>query len=73
MRKAALTSRGSILNKGRYHLITVTSASNEIGTLEPIKEIGRIARGKGVIFHTDAVACAGQIPLDVQELNVDPL
>ena len=54
-------------------LITVTSASNEIGTLEPIKEIGRIAREKGVIFHTDAVACAGQIPLDVKELNVDLL
>ncbi len=54
-------------------LITVTSASNEIGTLEPIKEIGRIARERGVIFHTDAVACAGQIPLDVKELNVDLL
>lgn len=54
-------------------LITVTSASNEIGTLEPIKEIGRIAREKGVVFHTDAVACAGQIPLDVKELNVDLL
>lgn len=54
-------------------LITVTSASNEIGTLEPIKEIGRIAKEKGVIFHTDAVACAGHIPLDVQALNVDLL
>ena len=54
-------------------LITVTSASNEIGTLEPIKEIGRIAREKGIVFHTDAVACAGQIPLDVKELNVDLL
>ena len=54
-------------------LITVTSASNEIGTLEPIKEIGSIAREKGVLFHTDAVACAGFIPIDVQELHVDLL
>ncbi|OGX25406.1 MAG: cysteine desulfurase NifS [Omnitrophica WOR_2 bacterium RIFCSPHIGHO2_02_FULL_45_21] len=54
-------------------LITVTSASNEIGTLEPIKEIGKIAREKGVIFHTDSIACAGQVPLDAKELNVDLL
>ena len=54
-------------------LITITSASNEIGTLEPIKEIGTIAREKGVLFHTDAVACAGSIPIDVQELHVDLL
>lgn len=54
-------------------LITVTSASNEIGTLEPIKEIGRIARERGVIFHTDAVACAGFIEIEVKELNVDLL
>ncbi|MFQ5952142.1 MAG: cysteine desulfurase family protein [Candidatus Omnitrophota bacterium] len=54
-------------------LITVTSASNEIGTLEPIKEIGQIARKKGVIFHSDAVAAAGFIPLNARELNVDLL
>lgn len=54
-------------------LITVTSASNEIGTLEPIKEIGKIAREADTIFHTDAVACAGSIPLDVKALNVDLL
>ncbi len=54
-------------------LITVTSASNEIGTLEPIREIGRIAREKGVIFHTDAVACVGFISIDVKELNIDLL
>jgi cysteine desulfurase len=53
-------------------LITVTSASNEIGTLEPIKEIGKIAREKGVTFHTDAVACAGFFSIDVN-LNVDLL
>lgn len=54
-------------------LITVTSASNEIGTLEPIQEIGAIARQNGIVFHTDAVACAGFIPIDVQALNVDLL
>lgn len=52
-------------------LITVTSASNEIGTLEPIKEIGQIARKKGILFHTDAVAAAGFVPLDVKEINAD--
>ncbi len=54
-------------------LITVTSGSNEIGTLEPVKEIGKIAREKQVVFHTDAVACAGSLPIDVKELNVDLL
>jgi cysteine desulfurase len=54
-------------------LVTVTSASNEIGTLEPIKTIGRITREKGVAFHTDAVASAGSIPLDVRDLHVDLL
>jgi cysteine desulfurase len=54
-------------------LVTVTSASNEIGTLEPIQKIGAIAKQSGIIFHTDAVACAGFIPLDVHLLNVDLL
>lgn len=54
-------------------LITVTSASNEIGTLEPIKEIGMIAREKDVLFHTDGVAAAGSIPIDVQECHIDLL
>lgn len=54
-------------------LITVTTASNEIGTLEPVQEIGLISRKKGVIFHTDAVAAAGVVPLDVNGLNVDLL
>jgi len=52
-------------------LITVTSASNEIGTLEPIKEIGAIARERGTLFHTDAVDAAGSIAMDVKELNVN--
>ncbi|HBU05861.1 MAG TPA: cysteine desulfurase NifS, partial [Nitrospiraceae bacterium] len=54
-------------------LISITHASSEVGTIEPIKEIGRIAKGKGIIFHTDAVAAAGNIPVDVKELGVDLL
>ena len=49
------------------------SANNEIGTLEPIAEIGSICREAGVLFHTDAVQAFGQIPLDVQALQVDLL
>jgi len=54
-------------------LITVTSASNEIGTLEPIKEIGDRAHQKGILFHTDAIASAGFVGIDVNDLNVDLL
>jgi cysteine desulfurase len=54
-------------------LVTVTSASNEIGTLEPVKEIGRIAREKGIIFHTDAVASAGLVSIDVKDCSIDLL
>lgn len=52
-------------------LISVTHASNEIGTIEPIEEIGKIAREKGVLFHTDAIQTAGTIPVDVKKMNVD--
>lgn len=54
-------------------LITVMHANNEIGSIEPINEIGEIAKGKGVIFHTDAVQSVGKIPTDVNEMNVDLL
>jgi len=54
-------------------LISVTSASNEIGTLEPIREIGEFARQNDIVFHADAVAAVGHIPVDVQELQVDLL
>ena len=54
-------------------LISVMTANNEIGTIEPIEEIGRIAHEHGVLFHTDAVQAFGQIPLDVNKLNVDLL
>ncbi len=54
-------------------LISIIQASPEIGTIEPIAEIGKIARQKGIIFHTDAVASVGSIPVDVRSLNVDLL
>lgn len=52
-------------------LISVMAANNEIGTIEPIKEIGEIAHKHGVIFHTDAVQAAGHIPINVKEMNID--
>lgn len=54
-------------------LISVMHANNEMGTIEPIAEIGKIAKGAGVPFHTDAVQTAGHIPVDVDELGVDLL
>lgn len=54
-------------------LITIMHANNEIGTIEPIEEIGKIAKERGVVFHTDAVASCGNIPVNVEELNVDLL
>jgi cysteine desulfurase len=54
-------------------LISVMHANNEIGTIEPIAEIGAIARERGVLFHTDAVQTVGHIPVDVNALNVDLL
>ena len=54
-------------------LVTVMTANNEIGTIQPIKEIGEICRARGVLFHTDAVQAVGHIPLSVRELNVDML
>jgi cysteine desulfurase len=54
-------------------LISVTHASREIGTIEPLKEIAAIAKKKKVIFHTDAVSTTGNIPVDVDEIGVDLL
>ena len=54
-------------------LITVMHANNEVGTIQPISEIGEIARKKGILFHTDAVQSMGKIPVDVNELKVDLL
>ena len=54
-------------------LVTVMYANNEIGTIQPISEIGRICRERGVIFHTDAVQAAGHVHIDVKEQNIDML
>ncbi|MDK2889092.1 MAG: cysteine desulfurase [Thermoanaerobacter sp.] len=54
-------------------LITIMHANNEVGTIMPIAEIGRLAREKGILFHTDAVQSFGKIPVNVDELNVDLL
>ncbi len=57
----------------RTVLVSVMYANNEIGTIEPIAEIGRIARRRGIVYHTDAVQAAGSLPLDVDALGVDML
>ncbi|MDH7507488.1 MAG: cysteine desulfurase family protein, partial [Candidatus Thermoplasmatota archaeon] len=54
-------------------LVTIMFANNEIGTIEPIEEIGKITKKHNVIFHTDAVQAIGKIPIDVNKLNIDLL
>jgi len=54
-------------------LVTIMHANNEIGTIEPIAEIGKTTRERGVLLHTDAVVSCGNIPVDVEEMNVDLL
>ena len=54
-------------------LISIMFANNEIGTIQPIAEIGRIAREKGILFHTDAVQAVGAVEIDVKEMNIDLL
>ena len=54
-------------------LISVMAANNEIGTIQPIAEIGKIAKEKNILFHTDAVQAYGHLPIDVQSLSIDML
>ena len=54
-------------------LISIMFANNEIGTIEPVKEIGAIAKKHGILFHTDAVQAFGHVPIDVQDMNIDML
>ncbi len=54
-------------------LVTIMFANNEIGTVQPIREIGALCREKGIPFHTDAVQAAGHMPIDVKEMNIDML
>ena len=53
--------------------MTVMYANNEIGTIQPIAEIGAVCRERGVLFHTDAVQAAGHLPINVREQNIDML
>src|SRR6516164_2191276 len=52
-------------------LVTIMAANNEIGVLQPIAEIGKLCRERGVIFHSDAVQAIGKIPIDVNKMNID--
>jgi len=54
-------------------LISIMFANNEIGTVQPVKEIGELAKKHGVLFHTDAVQAVGSLPIDVKEMNIDLL
>lgn len=54
-------------------LVTVMTANNEIGTIQPIAEIGEVCRSRKVLFHTDAVQAVGHIPIDVEKMNIDML
>lgn len=54
-------------------LISIMFANNEVGTIQPIKEIGQLAKERGIYFHTDAVQAVGHYPIDVKELNIDLL
>ena len=54
-------------------LVSVMAANNEVGTIQPIGEIGALCRSRGVLFHTDAVQAVGAIPIDVQAMNIDML
>ncbi|PKM80312.1 MAG: cysteine desulfurase NifS [Firmicutes bacterium HGW-Firmicutes-13] len=59
--------------KGSTILVSVMYTNNEVGTVQPIEEIGKITREKGVLFHTDAVQAVGNLPVGVEKLNVDLL
>ena len=59
--------------RGDTCLVTIMFANNEIGTIQPIREIGAVCKEKGVLFHTDAVQAAGHLPIDVKAQNIDML
>mgnify|MGYP003309371031 CR=1 FL=1 len=73
--KNGLISLEDLKNKitNKTILISIMFANNEIGTIEPIEEIGKIAREKNIIFHTDSVQAIGNVNIDVQKMNIDLL
>lgn len=58
---------------GKTILISIMAANNEVGTIQPVREIGRLAKEKGIIFHCDATQGVGKIPMDVEEMGIDLL
>ena len=54
-------------------LVTIMAANNEIGTVQPVKAIGKLCKEKGILFHTDAVQAVGKLPMDVEEMGIDLL
>ena len=73
VQKDGLVDLGDLRNAitDKTILITIMTANNEIGVMQPIAEIGAIAKEKGILFHTDAVQAAGKVPFNVNELKVD--
>lgn len=71
--KAGMVSPDDVRNAitEKTILITIMMANNEIGTINPIKEIGKIAKEKGILFHCDATQGVGKIPVDVQDMGID--
>ena len=69
----AYSSKGKAAIRPDTILISVMAANNEIGTIEPLKEIGAIAKKHGVLFHTDAVQAFAHVPINVDEMNIDML
>ena len=71
----AIVSAESVANALRDDtvLVSIMFANNEVGSINPISEIGKICRDKGVLFHTDAVQATGHVPIDVVKMNIDML
>ncbi len=59
------------IRPGETRMISIMAVNNEVGTIQPIREIGKLAREQGILFHTDAVQAYGKIPLDVQKDYID--